>query len=87
MKRLWRIGLLGALLIGLLAGEAWAPPPTVVIEPGKDSQVYRPETPGYIIKQNQDRVERYRGVPAPPEPGAQEKKKSGEAKGKESEKK
>lgn len=67
------ISLVGATLV--LPGTAWAPPP-FTIEPGKDSQVFRPETPGYQIKRNQDRVEEYRKVPPPPE--AQEKEKEQE---------
>jgi hypothetical protein len=82
VTRLLAISLLGALLlVVLLPGTAAAPPPTVVVEPGKDSQVYRPETPGYLIKQNQDRVKEYQQVPAPPS----EREKNKEEKPKEQE--
>jgi hypothetical protein len=67
LTRILAINLLGALmLVALLPGTAAAPPPPVTIEPGKDSQVFRPETPGYQIKQNRDRVEEYMKVPPPP---------------------
>jgi hypothetical protein len=53
----------------------------VTIIPGKDSQVYRPETPGCLIKKNRDQVEEYRQVPPPP-PGSleQEKQKDDQSK-------
>jgi hypothetical protein len=67
-----------------LPGTAWAPPP-FTIEPGKDSQVFRPETPGYQIKKNQDQVEEYKKVP-PPQQEADQKKVQ-DKQGKEADKK
>ena len=77
LTRLLAINLLGSLLlVALLPGTAGAPPPPVIITPGKDAQVFRPETPGYLIKKNRDQVGEYMQVPPPsPESGEQEKKK------------
>lgn len=83
LTRLLAINLLGSLLlVALLPGTAGAPPPPVIIEPGKDSQVFRPETPGYLIKKNRDQVGEYMQVPAPPsEPEKKKDDKSKEQEG------
>jgi hypothetical protein len=89
MKRfvsLVTMSLLGALLfVGLLPGTAAAPPPPPpIIIPGKDSQVFRPESPGYLIKKNRDQVLEYRQVPPPTaETGEPEKQQDDRAKEKE----
>jgi hypothetical protein len=68
LARFLALSALAALLISALPpGEASAAaeaPPTVL--PGLDSQVFRPETPGYRIKKDQDKVEEYMKVPPPP---------------------
>ncbi len=80
IRFLSRVILLGVLAVSMaMPNLAWGQ--RVTITPGKDSQVFRPEPPGYGIKKDQDKVEEYMKVPPPPM--ETKKKKEKEAQGKE----
>ena len=75
------MAVIGALVVCMVIPDAIGDPPPVIITPGKDSQVFRPETPGYLIKKNRDQVGEFMQVPPPsPESGEQEKKKDDKSK-------
>lgn len=76
------MAVIGALVVCMVIPDAIGDPPPVIITPGKDSQVFRPETPGYLIKKNRDQVGEYMQVPAPPsEPEKKKDDKSKEQEG------